>query len=114
MWISKGEYRRLLRQLATAEARFDRAVSDLATEREARMVDVRHLVSMLLRKANTYPLPEAKPAISPDPHTWEPVRDADMDPGEYEALLETAAAMGMSQTDLNRKLHEEGYTDLPS
>lgn len=106
-WISKGEYRRLLRQLARAERRADQAESALYAEREHRMADIRHLVSMLLRRANSYPLPTAQPAEpAPVPDT-DLYADQPMDPGEYEALLEAGLAMGLSQQDIEAKLAAE-------
>ena len=110
MWISSVEYSRLLTALDQAEHRATTAQEALAAEREARMADVRHLMSMLLRRANSYPLPEAKPVMPESAAEDYQQADAAMDPGEYEALVEAGLAMGLSQSDIDAKL----ATDRPA
>lgn len=107
-WLSRGEYRRLLRQLGRAEQRADQAESALSAERAAFMRDIRHLTSMLLRRAGSYPLPEpAKPAFVPDPVHWQPAPELPIDPGEYEALLATAADYGVDKAGVDSLLARE-------
>lgn len=57
MWVRKSEIRRILEQAKAAEARALAAESALAVERKERMSDVRHVLSMWLRSAKTFPLP---------------------------------------------------------
>lgn len=57
MWIRAAEVRRILEQVKAAEARALAAETALATERRERMADVRHVMSMFLRREKTFPLP---------------------------------------------------------
>lgn len=109
MWISKAEYRRMARQLDRAEKRAEQAEVALVEERTARMADVRHVLSMLLRAKNSYPLPASEPAaMVPPPAAEDAITSTEpMDPGEYEALLERAAEYGVSQPDVDRLLSRE-------
>lgn len=63
MWISRTDYERLVAEAALAlqvpklELRAEQAELALASEREQRMRDVRHVLSMFLRREKAFPLP---------------------------------------------------------
>lgn len=63
MWLSKSHYEQLVQQAAQAElvsaatARAEVAERALADERRQATTDLRHLISMWLRREKTYPLP---------------------------------------------------------
>lgn len=110
MWISRAEYRRLLRQLDRAEQRADGAATELANERKEHYRMVVHLTNALLRSKaiGAFPMPEKAPAELPG--ELEPAAltlDQLMDPGEIEALVETGAQHGLDRASVLRMLEEE-------
>lgn len=108
MWISKGEYRRLVRAALRAERRIDQLTEDLTVERAENRRAERHWADMLLRAKQTYPLP-AKPTAVPVPAD-SPLEPAGiipgMDDGEVEALIATGATYGMSRDDAIRSIKQ--------
>lgn len=109
MWISRGEYRRLLRAIARAERRAEILFDALTDERTANREAERHWANMLLRAKQTYPLP-AKPAM-PQLTDSPPLELASevpgMDPGEVDAVVATGAQYGLDRASVIRTLREE-------
>lgn len=109
MWISKGEYRRLLRLVRLGERRsevlFDALMAERASNREAE----RHWANMLLRAKQTYPLQPKPPSPLPvDGPPLEPASEVPgMDPGEVEALVEAGSQYGVPRADVIRTLKQE-------
>lgn len=109
MWISKGEYKRLLRALARSEQRADNLFAALAEERTANREAERHWANMLLRAKQTYPLPpKAVPIPSSDEPELQPAGEVPgMDEGELEALIAAGAQYGVDRASVIRTLREE-------
>lgn len=113
MWIGKAEYRRLLKQLARAERRYDTVLSALAEEREANRLAERWWANALLRAKQAYPLPD-----KPDQATTVAVPASSspqlepMDQGEYEALLAAGHEYGVGKSDVDRLLRIERGEEL--
>lgn len=107
MWISRGEYKRLLRALARAERRAESYFAALADEREANREAERHWADMLLRAKQTYPLPKkpTQPVDSPELQSTSEVPG--MDPGEIEALVLAGTEYGQTRADVIRFLRNE-------
>lgn len=63
MWLKREQYERLVSESALAlqvpklELRVERAEDALTKEREVHQQEIRHLVSMWLRRNGSYPLP---------------------------------------------------------
>lgn len=109
MWISRNEYRRLLRALARAERRAESYFAALADEREANREAERHWANMLMRRAGSFPLPPksvaAQPVDSPELQSTSEVPG--MDPGEIEALVLAGTEYGQTRADVIRLLRNE-------
>ena len=108
MWISRGEYKRLVRDLARSERRAEAYFTALEAERAANREAERHWADMLLRAKQTYPLPK-KPAVQePPPPDLTPATEVPgMDQGEIDALVLAGAEYGQSRADVIRFLRNE-------
>lgn len=107
MWISRGEYRRLLRALARAERRADAYFVALSEERTANREAERHLTNMILRKAGSFPQPKKVPVPESAPELTPSGEVPGMDPGELDALVLTGSQYGVSRADVIRELRKE-------
>lgn len=91
-------------QLAKAEQRAELAESALATERDARMRDVRHVLSMWLRHEKALPLP-ITPADKPERAEQRP-QFTDVQLAQREALRREAQRLGISQQEADEKFEQ--------
>lgn len=108
MWLSRGEYKRLLRALARAERRADSCFAALADERAGNREAERHFANMLMRRAGTFPLPPKPVAQSADGPELQPASEIPgMDPGEIEALVLAGTEYGQTRADVIRFLRNE-------
>ena len=108
-WLSKAELRRLLRSIARAERRADRAESALELERLDNNKMTRHMTNMFLRKSNTFPLVD-KPAVPVEP--MEVQRGPRYDPGELVALEAEAERLGLKKEDARSLFMREKDLDV--
>lgn len=109
MWIGKGEYRRLLRQLARAEQRATSAEASLDIERHENNRMIRHLTNAFLRSKaiGAFPLQAEKPSpaiTGPDSEQLVPV---ELDQGELDALIAVGEQYGVSPRDAENVLRKE-------
>lgn len=110
MWISRGEYRRLVRDKLRAERRVDHLTELLLAELAENRRAERWWSNMLLRAKSTYPLPPKPvptPSDAPPLEPANPVLVPGMDDGEVEALIDTGANYGQSRTDVISFLRRE-------
>jgi hypothetical protein len=106
-WISQGEYRRLLRQLAHAEERALNAEERLESERAANRRSERHWSNMLLRARQSYPEQPPEPTA---PVAAEVLPS--YDPGELAAQLEAARSMGIPEAEARKMFFQwKGVAD---
>lgn len=109
MWLSRAEYDRLAQQLESAQSALESAQIELRLERAENRRSERHWANMFLRRMQTFPLVEkAAPASTAESApTASPTASPAIDPGELEAMIETGAAMGVSEEEVKRLLARE-------
>ena len=108
MWISRGEYRRLLRSYAQAERRADTLFAALAEERAANREAERHWANQVLRARGSFPMPTKSVALPSDAPALELTSEVPgMDAGELDALVLAGAQYGVSRADVIRELRNE-------
>jgi hypothetical protein len=113
MWISRGEYRRLLRQVVRAERRYENALASLSSEREANRVSERWWANALLRAKQAYPMPVESKSTAPAAEISAPAElGPAIDLGEYEALVAAAAEYGVDKTGVDQLLRRERGEEL--
>lgn len=109
-WISRGEMRRLLRQLSRAEHRAESAQQSLDIERHDNRAAERHWSNMMLRarQIGAYPLPElaSKSPLVPADLDAGP-QPTDLDLGELEAVVAAGALSGVTPRDAENFLRRE-------
>lgn len=99
MWLAKGEYKRLLRELARAEKRALTAESALAAERTENRIAERWWADCVLRAKQALPLSARQTGTEPpDEQLPVPVYDD----GELEAVIAQGAAYGVSAAEARR------------
>lgn len=108
-WPWRTQASLLAEQLAKAEARAEAAELALAKERRERMDDVRHVLSMWLRHAKTYPLPatadEKAAAKAEQANKPPPPLSPDM-LARREAVRQWAKANGYTEREADEKFAE--------
>lgn len=105
MWLPKAVYQLLREQLAGAQSRISELEHSLELERHENRLAERHWANSLLRARQAYPMQADKPASEPKRAELVPV----VDPGERQALIETARSMGIEnpEQEADRILREE-------
>lgn len=115
MWLSRKAYERLAAEAALAvyvpklEVRAEAAEAALVKERDSRIAEVRHVVSMLLRREHTYPLPPTAEEKS-DKQTERDLRQAQparLNP-DQQARLDASVAWGL-QNGFTKEQAEKAF-----
>lgn len=111
MWISKGEYQRLVRDRLRAERRADDLFAALTAERAANRTSERHWANMFLRSKaiGAFPQPREEPK-TPAPELEPANPDTlipGMDDGEVEAVVATGQSYGVSREETLRLLKQQ-------
>ena len=109
MWISKGEYRRLVRDKLRAERRVDTLIDLLMAERADSRQAERWWANALLRAKGSFPQP-AKVDLPTDAPELVPANQGPvpgMDEGEVDALIAAGAEYGQTRDDVIRFLRRE-------
>lgn len=103
----KSQIQILTEQLAKAEARAEAAEIALAHERDQRMADVRHIMSMWLRHSRSLPLPptieekaEASAKTEAEKNAPRPLTDVEV--AMRDANRRAAAAAGIDEEQADR------------
>lgn len=117
MWVRRSELRRILEQVRAAEVRASAAESALAVERRERMADVRHVMSMFLRREKSFPLPptaEEKEQVAAEVEARknEPIPLTDVQIAMRDANRKEAAKWGKSQEEADRDFEREFLSEL--
>lgn len=109
MWISRSEYRRLVRDKLRAERRADNLIDLLMAERAENRQAERWWSNALLRAKGSFPQPAKvdQPPGSPALELANTSLVPGMDDGEVEALVTTGAEYGQSRDDVIRFLKRE-------
>lgn len=110
MWISRGEYRRLLRALARSERRADALQVSLEVERSENRRAERHWANSMLRarQIGAFPLQPVQqlPSGRADINSqFEEV--AYIDPGELEAVIAEGIAHGFTAKEAENMLRKD-------
>ena len=113
MFIRQTEYDLLLEQKRVAEARAAAAESALAAERQERMKDVRHIMSMWLRHSKALPLPATKEERAEADEVKKNAPPPPLNPtkqAQWDALKSYALANGIPVEEAQEKF--EAMSDL--
>lgn len=109
-WISRAEYRRLVRDKLRAERRADNLIDLLMAERAENHRAERWWSNALLRAKNSFPLPVQPVVQPPDTPELVPANQplvAGMDDGEVEALIEAGRECGQDRVSVIEFLKRE-------
>lgn len=99
MWVSRSDYRFLQKRILDLEKQLEK-------ERAENRRRENWMVNMLLRRANTFPVPPDEPKAAVEKKSPEPPKFTSVQIGQLKALREEARRLGRPQKDADERFEQ--------